>query len=98
MILRSLDQDQRRLTTGQALIELCAREIAILNKWAEFYNAGTAVIKARTDLARAHSELTQVDLEGEIAAIKKDAEIEKHLADIEESRTRAAEARQNPPH
>lgn len=70
-----------------------ARQIQVLNRWTEFYNAGEAVIRARTQLARAHSELQQVDIEGEVKLKEKDARIAELEAQIEESRLRTAEAR-----
>jgi hypothetical protein len=71
-----------------------ARQIQVLNRWTEFYNAGEAVIRARTQLARAHSDLQQVDIEGEVKLKEKDARIAELEAQIAESELRKAEARQ----
>lgn len=70
-----------------------ARQIQVLNRWTEFYNAGESVIRARTQLARAHSDLQQVDIEGEVKLKEKDARIAELEAQIAESELRKAEAR-----
>jgi hypothetical protein len=64
------------------------RQIAVLAGWTEFYNAGKAVIAARTELARAHADLQQVHIEGEIKTKVKEVEIAKLDADKEEHKTR----------
>src|ERR1700752_3595274 len=70
-----------------------ARQIRILERWTEFYNAGESVIRARTELARAHSELQQVGIEGDVKLKEKDARMAELEAEIAESQLRAAEAK-----
>ena len=69
-----------------------ARQIQVLKSWTAFYNAGEAVIRARTQLARAHSELRHVDIEGDVTLKEKDARIAEYEAQIAESKLRATEA------
>jgi hypothetical protein len=70
-----------------------ARQIAVLERWTEFYNAGRSVIKARTELARAHADLQQVSTESEIKAKEKEVKIAALEAELEEAALRRAEAR-----
>lgn len=69
-----------------------SRQIAVLNRWTEFYQAGKEVIKARTELARAHSELQQVGIEGEIHLKEKDVKLTHLEAEETEARVRNAKA------
>jgi hypothetical protein len=69
-----------------------SRQIAVLNRWTEFYQAGKEVIKARTELARAHSELQQVGIEGEIHLKEKDVKLTYLEAEETEARVRKAKA------
>jgi phosphate uptake regulator len=69
-----------------------ARQIAVLNRWTEFYNASKAVIAARTELARAHADLQQLSIESDIKVKKKEAEIAVLEAEIEEAALRREEA------
>lgn len=70
-----------------------ARQIAVLERWTEFYKAGKAVIAARTELARAHADLQQVNTEGEIKAKEKEVRIAALEAELEEAALRKEDAR-----
>lgn len=67
-----------------------ARQIAVLERWTQFYNVGKEVIIARTDLIRAHNDFLQVNREGEIRAREKDVKLAHLDADLEEADLRKA--------
>ncbi len=85
MLAKYLAQAELRFTK--------AREIAVLERWAEFYHVGEKVITARTNLARAHGELLQVGTDIQVKGKEKDARMAALEAEIAESDLRAAEAR-----
>ena len=69
------------------------RQMAVLARWTEFYNAGKAVIAARTELARAHADLQQVSTETEIKLKEKEVKIAALNAELEEAALRKDDAR-----
>lgn len=70
-----------------------ARQMAVLQRWTEFYKVGEEVIVARTKLVRAHHDFLQVNREGEIKAKEKDVRIRVLEAELEEAGLREAQAR-----
>jgi hypothetical protein len=85
MLAKYLAQAELRFTK--------AREIAVLQRWAEFYQVGEQVIRARTNIARAHGEFLQVGTDNQVKGKEKDARMAALEAEIAESELRAAEAR-----
>ena len=69
------------------------RQIAVLQRWTDFYKVGEEVIVARTKLVRAHHDFLQVNREGEIKAKEKDVRIRVLEAQLEEAALRGAQAR-----
>ena len=69
------------------------RQIAVLEQWTKFYNAGKAVIAARTELARAHADLQQVSTESEIKLKEKEVKIAALNAELEDAALRKDDAR-----
>jgi len=70
-----------------------ARQMAVLQRWTEFYQVGEQVIVARTKLARAHHDFLQVNREGEIKAKEKDVRIKELEAQLAEAALREAQAK-----
>src|SRR5215217_2930723 len=67
-----------------------ARQMAVLERWTEFYKVGEEVIVARTKLVRAHHDFLQINREGEIKAKEKDVSLAKLDAELEEVELRKA--------
>jgi len=70
-----------------------ARQMAVLQRWTEFYRVGEEVIVSRTKLVRAHHDFIQVNRESEIKAKEKDVSLAKLDAELEEVELRKAQAR-----
>jgi hypothetical protein len=63
-------------------------EVKILEHWIRFYETGTRVVAAKTELGRARSDYQQLSYEDEIKLKKKDVELARLEAEQEEHITR----------
>jgi len=70
-----------------------ARQMAVLQRWTEFYKVGKEVITARTDLVRAHHDFLHINREGQIKVKEKDVSLARLDAELEEVELRKAQAR-----
>lgn len=104
-----IQQDLARFSRSPGLLEKYierlrirfqkSNERAVIERWIEFYQSGERLIAARTAMERQKSEFLQLEREHEVSERKKDAEIAKQEADIEEHKLRrdqAAYKRQHP--
>ena len=70
-----------------------ARQMAVLQRWIDFYKVGKEVITARTDLVRAHHDFLHINREGQIKVKEKDVSLARLDAELEEVELRKAQAR-----
>jgi len=64
------------------------KEIALINHWTGFYNAGTDMIKSKTELLRSRNEHLDLQCETEEKKAQKEAAIAKLRADAEQHNLR----------
>jgi hypothetical protein len=69
-----------------------AQQVKVLKKWTELYNAGEAVIRARTAMGRAYREYDQLNIENQIAAKQKQVDFGNLDADEAEAKLRKGQA------
>jgi len=71
---------------------LRAKEVEILSQWKGFYDAGSELIKSKTEMLRARNEYRGLQCENEEKSAAKEANIARHQADIEEQNLRKEKA------